>query len=51
MVGPGVIEDSSDSDRWGFIKEGAVVFYKGGYILGGYVFLQVDADSIIAYED
>lgn len=49
-VGPGVVEDSEDEDRWGFIREGAVVYYKGGFVLDGYVYCEVNHDTIIAYE-
>lgn len=50
-VGPGVIEDSDDQDRWDFVREGTVVYYKGGFILDGHVFIQVSENTIIAHED
>lgn len=49
-VGPGVVEDSEDEDRWGFLREGAVVYYKGGFVLDGYVYCEVTHDTIVAYE-
>lgn len=50
-VGPGVIEDDDDKDRWPFVRTGSVIYYRGGYDLGDHVYLDVSHETIIAYED
>lgn len=50
-VGPGVIEDDNDRSRWDFIREGAVVYYKGGEVINGYVYIEVSQDTIIGHEE